>query len=259
MKLAILLFGHMRTFEYSSRFFMKNLAEKYDSDIFIHTWDTIDSYTKSWNDNFHALGKIDYHRKKIIKDIYHPKKLEIGHQNNKNDVIVESSDGKKRLSLNGMNYMFRSLKSANNLMHDYSTRNSISYDYVLATRPDVAIYNYLDIQETITEAESLNIDIDNARFFAGLYGDSETNVRLLCNRVTDILFFARPSVIDRYIEANSIFTKDEIDKSFKNVVSIYTRNEIKAGIQPIEICFACEKDWKNVPWENVPESVRSAL
>lgn len=50
MKLAILLFGHMRTFEYSGQFFMKNVAEYYDCDIFIHTWDTIDSQTKSWHD-----------------------------------------------------------------------------------------------------------------------------------------------------------------------------------------------------------------
>lgn len=251
MKLAILLFGHLRTFEYSSQYFMENIANKYDCDIFIHTWDEIDSTTQSWNNKISHSQKVNNSILKKVKTIYKPKSIIIEHQDNKSDEIIESADGLKRVSVNGMNYMFESMRKANELRKTSEKKLNIKYDYLLVTRPDVAVYNFLDITATIKEAQSLNIDIDNARFFAGLYGNSNTNVRLLCNRVNDILFFAKPAVIDRYISANSCFNKHELDKTFLNVVSIYTRNEIKAGIVPFEICFECEKDWKNVPFSMI--------
>lgn len=253
MKLAILLFGHLRTFEYSSKFFIKNLADKYDCDIFIHTWDETDSNTKCWQAREKQTHKVDEKLIKQINSIYNPKKLIIGHQNNEHEILVKSSDGQKELSLNGMKYMFESMAQANKLRKDYELSTGAKYDYVLVTRPDVAIYNYLDIEETINEAKDLNIDIDNARFFCGLYGNSKTNVRLLINRVPDILFFAVPSVIDRFIAANSNLTFDNVNNNFKNVVSIYVRNEIKAGITPFECCFACNKDWKNYTQDELKE------
>ncbi|MCM1324015.1 MAG: hypothetical protein NC218_07625 [Acetobacter sp.] len=252
MKIAILLFGHLRTFEYSGKYLMENLANKYDCDIFIHTWDEIDSNTKCWeNRKRHNLQLNDVVVNKI-KEIYKPKKLEIGHQDIQKDCLVVSSDGRKEVSLTGMKYMFESMKSANNLRKEYEQATETTYDYVLVTRPDVAIYNYLDIAETINEAKSLNIDIKNARFFCGLYGSSKTNVRLLINRVCDILFFAVSEVIDRYISANSNLIFDDINKNFKNVVSIYVGNEIKAGIIPYECCFEIDRDWKN----HTPESLK---
>lgn len=246
MKLGILLFGHLRTFEYSSQYFIENVAKKYNCDIFMHTWDEIDSATQSWNNKINCYKKLDEITLEKVKTIYKPKSIIVGHQDNQNDEVIESIDGFKKVSVNGMNYMFESMRKANELRKAYEQELGIKYDYLLVTRPDVAVYNFLDIPATIKEAQSLNIDIDNARFFAGLYGNSDTNVRLLCNRVNDILFFAKPEVVDRYISVNSCFNKHELDKTFLNVVSIYTRNEIKAGIQPIEVCFECVADWKDI-------------
>lgn len=251
MKLGVLLFGHLRTFEYSSQYFIENVVKKYDCDIFMHTWDEIDSTTQSWNNKTNCYKKLDEITLEKVKTIYKPKSIIVGHQDNQSDEIIESIDGLKKVSLNGMNYMFESMQRANELRKEYEQEIGIKYDYLLVTRPDVAVYNFLDIPATIKEAQSLNIDLNNARFFAGLYGNSDTNVRLLCNRVNDILFFAKPAVIDRYISVNSCFNKHELDKTFLNVVSIYARNEIKAGIIPFEICFECEKDWKNVPFSMI--------
>jgi hypothetical protein len=149
--------------------------------------------------------------------------------------------------------MFESMEGANNLRKEYEKETGTKYDYLLVTRPDVAIYNFLDIEATIEEAKSLNIDINSARFYAGLYGNSKTNVRLLVNRIPDILFFGIPKVIDRFIIANKNLTYENVNKTFKNVVSIYVRNEIKAGNIPYEICFACGNDWKNHTQETLKE------
>lgn len=253
MKLGILLFGHLRTFEYSSKYFIKNIAKKYDCDIFIHTWDELDSSTKCWEKREQKNLKVDEKVISKIKKIYNPKKLYIGHQNVEKEVVVISSDEQKEVSLNGMNFMFESLEGANNLRKEYEKETGVKYDYLLVTRPDVAVYNYLDIEATIEEAKSLNIDINNARFFAGLYGNSKTNVKLLINRVPDILFFGLPKVIDRFIDSNKNLTYENVNKTFKNVVSIYVRNEIKAGNIPYEICFACGSDWKNHTQESLKE------
>ena len=83
--------------------------------------------------------------------------------------------------------------------------------------------------------------------------NSKTNVKLLINRVPDILFFGIPKVIDRFIDSNKNLTYENINKTFKNVVSIYVRNEIKAGNIPYEICFACGSDWKNHTQESLKE------
>lgn len=257
MKLGILLFGHLRTFEYSGRYFVKNIAKKYDCDIFIHTWDETDAQTKCWEDRKKKnVSSVDDRIVKKIRTLYSPKALKIGHQHIEDEVLVQSSDGKKKLSLNGMNFMFESMRAANQLRIEYERSSGTKYDYILVTRPDVAIYNYLPIEETIREAKELNLNISNTRFFAGLYGNSKTNVRLMINRTPDILFFGIPSVIDRYIQANEHFSFESVNRSFKNVVSVYTRNEIKAGLIPVEICFACNKDWKNYSFDELQKFLK---
>ena len=259
MKLAIILFGHLRTFEYCSEYFIKYIVDKYDCDIFMHTWDELDSTTKCWTFKQSKLIKINDYIINKVNNLYKPKKFLIEHQNNEHDFIISSVDGKKTLSFNGMKHMFDSMNKANKLRKQYEQETNIQYDYVLVTRPDVAIFNYLNIEETIAESKQLNLDISNVRFFAGLYGDSSTNVRCLINRVCDILFFAKPSVIDRYIAANVNLSKEHIDKTFKNVVTIYLRNEIKAGIIPIQICFAINKDWKNFKFTELPKKQKSKI
>ncbi len=246
MKIAVLLFGHLRTFEYCAPYLKANLLDKYDCDVFMHTWDELDSHTKSW-DNKHDIEGVltDYH-KQLINDFYHPKAIKIEHQKLKSEIIIKSKVDNKSGSLNGMRYMFHSMNEVNNLRKKYETETGTKYDIVIVTRPDVALFNPLEIQKTLSEAKLMNLDLNKCRFFAGLYGDANTNVRLIISRVSDILFFGKPNVIDKYIQVNCNISKAYAEKHFLNIVSVYTSNEINAGIIPVEICFAYSSDWENV-------------
>jgi len=253
MKVAVLLFGHLRTFEYCAPYLKKNFLDKYDCDVFIHTWNTMDSETKSWDNKKSQHCPVTEAIKAKIKKIYNPRKILIEEQVIKEEILVHSLVDDKSASLAGIHFMFESMNKANLLRKEYEKEKGISYDIVLVTRPDVAFFRVLELEKTLNEAQILNLNIDKCRFFAGLYGSSETNVRLLLSRVSDILFFAKPHVIDTYIASNLDISKGYANNHFLNVVSIYASNEIKAGILPIEICFACEKDWKNL--KEIPVSV----
>lgn len=249
MKIAVLLFGHLRTFEYCAEHLKANILDKYDCDVFMHTWDTIDSQTTSWDHKQDVNLEIDESIKEKIKQFYCPKELIIEHQDINNEQIITFENG-KTISINGINYMWQSLNKANNLKKEYEAKNNITYDYVLVTRPDVAIYDYLDIQATIDEAKYANLDINNTRFFAGVDGTAHVNVRLLINRIPDILYFAKPSVIDRYIASNINIKKEDFTCDLENIVQLYIKNEISNGIFPVQLCFMWNKDWKNIRFDD---------
>lgn len=246
MKIAVLLFGHLRTFEYCAPYLKKNLLDKYDCDVFIHTWDETDSRTKSWRNKETVPCVLDKNIKQKLVDIYEPKGIQIETQPLRQEVLIHSLIDDKSTSLNGCHFMFDSMSKANALRKKYERKHSCSYDIVLVTRPDVALYADPQLEKTLDEARILNLDIDKCRFFSGLYGDSKTNCRLILSRVSDIFFFAKGGTIDRYIGSNLNISEKYASNHFLNICSIYASNEIASGIMPVEICFALEKDWKNV-------------
>ena len=82
MKIAVQIFGHLRTFKECFPFLKKNLLDKYDCDVFMHTWDTIDHSTKTWHNNFmpNTNDNVELIKEDLIS-LYKIKKLKIEHQN----------------------------------------------------------------------------------------------------------------------------------------------------------------------------------
>lgn len=261
MKIAVLLFGHLRTFEYCAPFLKKNILDKYDCDVFMHTWDEMDSKTLTWKGK--PRSKECFNKKKIkqIKDFYNPKRLKIEHQQLPEvDEVAKSKNGLKEISLFGTNSMWYSAKYANNLRKEYEKENNIKYDIILATRPDIFIGNYIDIEAVLEEARGISIDIDNARFFAGVDLDSKYHAKLHLNATCDALYFAIPSVVDRYIETNQNTKKEEIDGLFNNFVQANVKKELAAGIKPYQIYFMWRKDWNIIrPLKDKPVEQKQAV
>lgn len=85
-KLAIHLYGHLRTFQRTKDNFYKNLIEpnkkNYEIDIFIHTYDVLCAppHLAHPNGAFDGLvgEPIDL---ELVKDIYKPIAIEVGHLN----------------------------------------------------------------------------------------------------------------------------------------------------------------------------------
>ncbi|MCV3377052.1 hypothetical protein [Campylobacter sp. IFREMER_LSEM_CL2194] len=138
-KLAIHLFGHLRTYEMTCKSFYDNIVnpnikDGWKIDIFIHTWDTLSSSVGSWH-----RGRHDFDERKLTKididklyQIYHPKKISIE--------TLEKEYG-----------LHITVRRVNELREEYEKQNNINYDYVLFTRPDIIFFKefrlsyYLDL------------------------------------------------------------------------------------------------------------------
>ena len=128
-KIAIQLFGHLRTFKDTFLNFKKYLIDAnkvlgYDFDIFIHTWNVKKKKKGEVGrfgmlDNSNIMGKlVSEDDKKFIIEKYNPIKLKIEEQ---------TPDKTKRYTLD----------SVNKMRIDYQNQNSIDYKWILYTRPDI--------------------------------------------------------------------------------------------------------------------------
>ncbi|MDF2870904.1 MAG: putative sugar transferase [Anaerocolumna sp.] len=247
MKIAVLLYGHLRTFDQCANSLKENLLSLYDCDLFMHTWSETDHNTKSWHKRTTTPLSVDRNIKDNIIKYYSPKRLIIEeqplYQGELFDFLVEPFT---TVSSIGMHFMFDSMNKANQSRIDYEKEMGTKYDLVVVTRPDILFYHSLDIDKILYQAKICEIDIMKARFFAYVASNNESNVSLLINRVNDILFLANPYVIDKYISCNLQLEADFIREHLINIVTVYTAAEFKAGIQPIPIAFQYGVDWINV-------------
>ncbi len=126
-RLAIQLFGHLRTYRETYQNFLKNVVEVnqddgWDIDIFLHTWDKLSFSNGSWHKNLNLnckLNDIPISNEDIqnIKLFYKPKKF-----------LIE------KLTIE---YGFFSVKKVFELRKKYQKINNIKYDYNLFTRSDI--------------------------------------------------------------------------------------------------------------------------
>ncbi len=127
-RLAIHLFGHLRTYEMTYQSFQDyiinpNAEDGWKIDIFIHTWDVLSSSVGSWH-----RGKYEFNERKItnmdiekLHQIYHPKKISI-----------ETLEEDYGLDI--------TVRRVNELRKEYERQNNINYDYMLFTRPDIIFF-----------------------------------------------------------------------------------------------------------------------
>lgn len=245
MKIAVLLFGHLRDFEKCAGSLKENLLERYDCDLFMHTWDETEPSTVSWHKDRTEKRKVDDQLISVIKHLYPLKGLLIEHQEKYKEekLIVSEYRKDKTVSNAGMHYMFDTMFKANELRLSYEKDNNISYDMIVVTRPDVKLKRPLIIEEVLNQAVILGLDLYKCRFYASLPISSSYGASLYINEPNDLLFFAKPAVIDQYIMANKNISEDFISKHFINIVSVYTSMEIESGINPVPISYSMGIDW----------------
>ena len=259
MKIAVLLFGHVRSYQYCSRYLKKNVLNRYHADVFMHTWDLSDSQTLTWDNRKRNISKITSEELTKIKKIYLPKGFCVESQHIEEDEILKSKIDGKKASLQGMRHAFLSLKRANDLRKKYEKEKGIKYDLILVTRPDIAIYKEVPIEKSIQEARMLNLDLETCRFFAGLSNVSKANCALMVHRGCDMLFWGKEVAIENFILANTSLSYEYAVSHFYNVTSILTSNEIRVGNNPQLVCFQYGKDWKVVREVSDTEPKKSSL
>lgn len=209
-KIAIQLFGHLRTYEECSENLKNYLLDLYDCDVFMHTWDTLDHSTKTWHSfKVKSSVKVNEIRDNLIK-LYNLKDLKIETQNFYPDMgTFRAIDSE--ISVSGIKYMFYSMRTVNELREKYQVEHNIKYDFVLTLRPDVYLKEKFEIEYFL---QRMTIDEINHGFFTyffpmvGIYND------LKKLGMTDILFFGVPSLI-----SNVISNLSSTENLFKNGIS----------------------------------------
>lgn len=204
MKIAVCLYGHLRTYQYCYRYLKGNICDFYDCDVFMHTWDTIESTTSTWhNDRIKKNINIS-DKEKELKEKYNLKDLIIEKQKDESEkygnlfVNFSGFNEVKKQSIWGFRCAFSSMKKSGLLAKEYSKKHNIKYDYILFIRPDILLYNKFDIMKFIENLSEQ--EVKKSFFFSSLVHPGTRTNDIRCMHANDLIFFAAPNVMFKVID-----------------------------------------------------------
>ena len=235
-RIAIQLYGHVRSFKRTYPYFKKNIVEALQKegmivDVFIHTWTELDyiiSYVRHYSPDKRICGEpltendIDF-----IETSYKPRSFLMEQQKvlTVEEQEIEASNGIYGKS--GYKNMAYTYYSVNKLRTDYEIANSISYDLVIATRPDIVFYKKLSLESIyrdFSEEERHNtlfyVDIpavDNKYTYS-------INMRNMILGI-DLFMIASPSVISTIADDWYLNKKYLIDKNSETSIAKIIHNK----------------------------------
>lgn len=200
MKIAVQMFGHLRTYKQCYQALFKNLLNHYDCDVFVHTWETMDHDTKTWHTyRVRETGQSAEKLRREISNVYHPKAIEIEKQIVRDEGVIVAND--KAISLFGMKCMMHSMARANKLRQEYERKNNVHYDFVLCIRPDIKLLNPINFS-TLADA-----DDGNCFYTAGFYKQKKRLNDFKYIGASDVLFFAKPDVMNYVLDDTDAIIK----------------------------------------------------
>ena len=244
LKLAVCLFGHLRTFKQCAPFLRKNLLNKCDYDLFMHTWTTLDHNTKSWHDTTPMKGETN--RQEVIDTYGELKGLEIEEQEPQDWGVVTSKPNcvrkETQMSIFGIDAMYHSIREANRLQEAYATQNNIKYDLVLFIRPDIWLKKPVDLKKILEVISQQDIE---QGFFTCANEMSKLVRGFESLGGNDCLFFATPHVISDVVK-NTTQIASRLQQS--NKIEYCPEYElIKLVIErswtPYKVCLRIGYDW----------------
>ena len=251
-KIAIQLFGHLRTFDHAFKYFEKYVLEPnkksgYEIDIFIHTWNERDHSTINYrNPNGEkpsdaALTKAD--REKVLA-LYKPKSILFENQIECEDKIIIEKIANVKRSIKGCINNSYTIFKVNELRQKYEKENNIKYDWVIQTRPDILFKTPFDIDLLLEPYQRFSFDIpQNAFFYAsnpfnrGMVLDS----RLICG--SDLIYFSTPENMNKATALYQNFDKNIDINNFYCFEVWWMDFWKKQGLEPIMINYLFGKDW----------------
>jgi len=178
LKVAICISGHLRTFESNFQSLKDNILNKYDCDIFVHTWDLMGSAHRFTDNKLHLVDANKYLEK--IQLLYKPKKIIIEPFR-----YFELTETVQRGNIPGRDgagtvSMFYKIEACNTLKKEYEQEKGMTYDCVIRFRSDLNIEAPLPIGPH-TDLTALHVPV------YGNYGG-----------INDQLAFGNSAVMDSY-------------------------------------------------------------
>ena len=229
MKIAVIIYGHMRSFEFCFPNLHKFLLKPLNPDVFIHTWSLNESSTPSWHKSHRKnIHKINF---ESIISRYNPTSFII-----ENQPSIESSFNKVVDGVNffGFNCMYHSLSKANSLKQTEEVKRGCKYDIVVKIRPDILINKPIPFNfKTFVS--------DNDVYIAGnkkngaedsIYGYAAVDILNISSSTSmDIICNLSYYVYEFFNSANAK------QNGFSNFI-------LKQKLKPIMLEYAYNKDWQ---------------
>lgn len=209
MRIAVQLFGHLRTFRQCAVTLRRHLLDAYpDHDVFLHSWDQVDHTTTTHHAFSAGTTPVDADIRAAIEELYRPAAVRIDRQEPQDEGELAFASG-TRMAVTGIRHMLLSMWRANQLREAHTLTTGRTYDVVVATRPDIALHRTLDLGAYLTYAMPPSVPEDETvctRFCA--FGPLPLVVNdLRGTPATDLLFFGRPDVMTRTLRL-----ADEMDR-----------------------------------------------
>jgi len=184
MKIALLLTGFVRSYLNNFNSLKVNIIDKYNTDIYISTWNKTQSIINSGYDDYDINSFINIYSDKlkdyIILDIdkYYADKINITFQSRSDDVFKINN----RAIEHGSRWVER-LRDQWYIVNNGFNLISNNYDYIIRTRFDVLInnFNLLPIDFVIPAPHPINVyndhfaygNYDNMKIYCDLYSNIE--------------------------------------------------------------------------------------
>ena len=230
-KVAIQLYGHLRSYKETNNSFFQNLVsvlnrEGFSVDIFIHSWRETDTSEKSWHnlDGEQRGENIDEEDIEHIKQIYNPKSVLLEKQ------IVVDNDFEMTEKFLAMPRLYGAIINSsytkykvNELRLAYEKKENIEYDYVIQTRPDIKFHQEFGINKFLNTFASYEVPIPLNSIYTSSVPFRRGNVEIdifLCS--IDLIFFAKPEIMNKinYFYQDIVLNNITIDWINENLYSL---------------------------------------
>lgn len=211
--IAVLYSGNIRSFEIVAEFhnlFLSELKKNHNVKIFTHTWDKVESTTKSWwikSDSNNKENEIEYIQN-LIKSSLKPELSQISSYSSLDNKYVPDYY-KSQISYSGIKCMLQSNFLVWKLFQKFAANNDWKADIVIRIRYDIDFDFELFIKNlncVINKNRVLTFFSENWAF-AGVYSDiiiafNYENAKVFYNSLNT---FCYETLLKKYFEIYSIF------------------------------------------------------
>ena len=169
-KIAIILYGHLRTFSRCAPYLIKHIRKPFNTDLFLHTWNEFDSTTPAWySENWKIHNNVS-NINACVEKAYNPTGFQIDspitREEIKNEFLYDHNNN-PRISVMGLYSGMTSLKRAMKLLSKHEKKEKIKYKYIIVTRPDIYFglsttlffeNNLINLNKSIIGCNAISVD-----------------------------------------------------------------------------------------------------
>jgi hypothetical protein len=223
MRIALCISGQPRFFKEGYASLKENFLNRYDCDIFIHSWHSNDlvgqSYDTTHNGSANKVGIIEKNIPEYILNLYKPTKYLFEEPKIFPSVLSYTSENlKDGVNPNGVYSMFYSIFKANEIKKQYEIEIAKEYDIVIRLRFDLQYNSLLQLE-----------NFDNSKLYVLRSGNPLVYY--------DIFGFGSSSLMNEY--ANVYYDIEKVWDPNKHFIgeNILTDGLILKGIQATKIDY----------------------